>query len=344
MGPNEVAGLAGLIKEYKPKKIVELGIAAGGSTCAIMKTLECLNMTGTKVISLDLNNHFYRNIEKEIGYIFKENREEFSNYRNHTFLTGKYAVERLEEIGGEIDLLFLDTAHLIPGEILDFLLLLPYLSKNAIVALHDTNLHNCTVKDNSCIATRVLVNTVKADKFLNDNNLNFTAFQISQNTFDSIEDVFASLLLPWGYSTEDNVLYKYREEFKKHYSSQCIAFWDSSVEAYRNKLAYKKIKSAMESGKKLYIYGCGFCGRKLRDFFYEENWLFDGMLLSDGIELSEFTDLIEDGEKLYHFSEVPSESEDCIILLATIAPEVKELLENSEYEYIDIPERFFWFI
>ena len=56
----------------------------------------------------------------------------------------------------------------------------------------------------------------------------------------------------------------------------------------------------------------------------------NGMLLSDGIELSEFTDLIEDGEKLYHFSEVPSESEDCIILLATIAPEVKELLENMK--------------
>lgn len=27
----------------------------------------------------------------------------------------------------------------------------------------------------------------------------------------------------------------------------------------------------------------------------------NGMLLSDGIEWSEFTDLIEDGEKLYHF-------------------------------------------
>ena len=43
----------------------------------------------------------------------------------------------IDEIGSDIDFLILDTLHIVPGEILDFLVCLPYLTKDAIVVLHD---------------------------------------------------------------------------------------------------------------------------------------------------------------------------------------------------------------
>jgi len=176
---KEHAGvLCGLIKEYHPKKIVELGVAAGGSACLIMKCLELVEYRDTIMYSLDLNERCYQNKEKETGWLLKQNKEKFAYYGNHTYMLGKLAVDRLEQIGRDIDFLFLDTVHAVPGEILDFLLLYPYLKEGAIVVLHDTNLHNESNNEKT-ICTRVLLDSVTADKFYISKRayLNIGAFQ-----------------------------------------------------------------------------------------------------------------------------------------------------------------------
>ena len=43
----------------------------------------------------------------------------------------------MENIGNEIILAFFDTSHFEPGEILDFLMVLPFLKEGAIVSFHD---------------------------------------------------------------------------------------------------------------------------------------------------------------------------------------------------------------
>ena len=43
----------------------------------------------------------------------------------------------MENISNNIDMVFIDSAHFEPGEILDFLIVLPFLKEGAIVGFHD---------------------------------------------------------------------------------------------------------------------------------------------------------------------------------------------------------------
>jgi hypothetical protein len=54
-----------------------------------------------------------------------------------TLYKGNIAAKFMEKIGKDIDMVFIDSAHLEPGEILDFIMALPFLSEEAVVVMHD---------------------------------------------------------------------------------------------------------------------------------------------------------------------------------------------------------------
>lgn len=58
-----------------------------------------------------------------------------------TLYTGGITSEFIETIGDGIDLAFIDTVHYIPGEMLDWLMILPFLKNEAVVILHDVFIH-----------------------------------------------------------------------------------------------------------------------------------------------------------------------------------------------------------
>ena len=117
----------------------------------------------------------------------------------------------LSNIGGEIDFLILDTAHTLPGEILDFLLALPYLAPNAIVVLHDIALPLLVDSPMSC-ATSILLESVHADKYLPIGDDcpggvdNIGAFTVIPDTMSSVANVFFALLKRWRYGLTDEQL------------------------------------------------------------------------------------------------------------------------------------------
>ena len=55
--------------------------------------------------------------------------------------TGNTTPAFIEEIGGDIYFAFIDTAHIMPGEILNIIEILPFLKKHAIIAFDDINQH-----------------------------------------------------------------------------------------------------------------------------------------------------------------------------------------------------------
>lgn len=65
------AFLCGLIKENRPRKIVEIGVSAGGTTGII---LCCLKMLDTKaeMYSVDLSENWYRCEKHETGFAAKQ--------------------------------------------------------------------------------------------------------------------------------------------------------------------------------------------------------------------------------------------------------------------------------
>ena len=51
----ELGFLCGLIREYKPNKIVEVGVAAGGTTAIVLNCLSLLKIKA-EMYSIDLNS------------------------------------------------------------------------------------------------------------------------------------------------------------------------------------------------------------------------------------------------------------------------------------------------
>lgn len=128
----------GLLRKVKPKKVVEIGVSSGGSANLILNAIK--DIEGAKLYSIDLSTKAYKFPSKEVGFAVKENFPELMN--KWTLFKGGVTSEFIEKIGGNIELAFIDTAHVTPGEKLDWLQVLPFLKEEAIVVFHDIFLNN----------------------------------------------------------------------------------------------------------------------------------------------------------------------------------------------------------
>jgi len=225
MSCEESAFLSGLIRDKNPQKIVEVGVNHGGTTLVILKALELLN-SQAKLYSTDIDQELPgKDLLGSLGdcsgrFVLKYGRD-ISAYMN--------------EIGDGIDFCIIDTAHYLPGELLNFLCMLPYLKVGATVVVHDQVLFydrmTAFVKrvgNESTISSRVLVDTVVADKlipnFVNDGSLcapNIAAFTITEDTLKYVRDLFSALMLPWrllpGKDQLSDVLCLLNANYPPHY-------------------------------------------------------------------------------------------------------------------------------
>ena len=95
----------GMIRKYKPKKILEVGVASGGSSAIILNAIQ--NIENSHLYSIDKLINAFNEKNKEVGWIVKE---KFRNLMNKwTLYTGGITSNFIEKIGGDIDLVFIDT-------------------------------------------------------------------------------------------------------------------------------------------------------------------------------------------------------------------------------------------
>ena len=78
----QLSMLCGLIKEYRPEKIVEVGVAAGGTTAIILNCLSLIELD-TWVYSVDLSERYYRDTSKKTGYLAEEYKKLTNAKVNH---------------------------------------------------------------------------------------------------------------------------------------------------------------------------------------------------------------------------------------------------------------------
>jgi len=339
MSISQTEFLCGLIRDYRPQKIVEVGIAAGGTTINILKCISELGLPCT-MYSVDLAEHYYRNKTLRTGFLVDEWKGKNEKWSFHHMMLGKVLPERLDEIGDNIDFLILDTVHLIPGEILDFLAVFPYLSEHAIVVLHDTALHH-HLNNSRCIATCTLFSTVTADKFVNDMEYykNIAAFSISKDTETYLMDVFNALTLPWGYLPDDKQLKEYDRIYIKNYSEDAVKLWSKAKEWASKYFVSTEVEDTSlkdvfslirkEPFQKIFLYGTGENGRILYTFLLWLGVEIVGFIVSDGRKkLQKYMSL-----PVYEFSDIPEDDRDALIVQATDSEEVTKLLAESKYEY-----------
>lgn len=242
MSEFESAFLCGVLRKFRPKKILEVGVAGGATTAIILQALEDIGEP-YEMHSIDVSANFYRDKTKQTGFMAEMAKEnnlfappQSTLSGEHKFHLGKFLPQVIDEIGNEIDFVILDTKHSMPGEVLDFLAVLPYLKINAVFVLHDVAL--CQYRRSEYHATTVLLSAVTAIKYLNfvqtDVNSKFSypniaAFQINQQTLENIENIFLTLILRWHYMPSQGEINLYRFHYKRYYSKEMLDIYNEAV-------------------------------------------------------------------------------------------------------------------
>ena len=215
------------LQEYKPQKVIELGVSAGGSSSLILQTISKWN---GHLYSIDVQEKYYRNPQKDTGFVVKEKYPELQKY--WTLYIDENTSQFMDKIGDNIDLAFIDTAHVNPGEILDFLMVLPYLKENAIILFHDTTL---SLRYRACYTNAALMSSISGKKYLleqdNTNILkpkygNIGAIKINSKTRENIFDIFNLLLMPWEYMLSETQYNSFLAHFSKFYEKDLVNIFE----------------------------------------------------------------------------------------------------------------------
>lgn len=251
--------LNSLVLRHKPKKILELGVSAGASAVIILNSIR--DDDGAVLHSVDYSRQYYRNPSLRSGFVVDAYPDLRAKHRLHT---GGLALEFMEEIGGGIDFCFIDTKHRLPGEVLDYLMVLPYLKPDCVVVFHDTQLHT-SVQGRNCIATCLMMSAVKGEKMgcvvpfdprnfetgvsrsndgEGDGESNMRVFaniggvRLTGDAAANAWDVFNLLTLPWDYSPPEDDIRKMDEWFSRHYGADEAVF-------FRHAAVYQEYSTAV---------------------------------------------------------------------------------------------------
>jgi hypothetical protein len=222
----------GLIRLYRPRKLLEIGVCSGGMSAAILNSIK--DIKGAKLYSCDLErNNYIRNTNKyKIGHFAFT---KFPNLlKNWKLFTGNTTSAFIEEIGGNIDFVFIDTAHVMPGEILNVIEILPFLKKNAIIAFDDINHQanlNLARTPYFYSSNNVLFSILKGKKILYYNKyLNKQgAVILESNQKQYYFDYFYILLNNWSYMPNKFELNTIRKLVKKYYPHYLLSIFEKAI-------------------------------------------------------------------------------------------------------------------
>lgn len=247
MTAYQSAYICGLIEKHNPKKIVELGVGGGGTTAIVLRKLESLTGAKREMFSCDILTYLKEILTEDhtyhkVGFLADNERKHLKNTK-HTFMLDKCYPEVAETIGDGIDFAILDTLHTIPGVMIDFLAVFPYMKDGGVIVLHDISRCYQGNRNARCVAMNVLFSAVSGDKYINFVNgdtipysdyPNIGAVVVNASTKDNIDDIFYSLMHPWNYIPAKEQLKLYGRHFSKFYSKYDIHLFKEAIKMNRN--------------------------------------------------------------------------------------------------------------
>ena len=133
-------------------------------------------------------------------------------------------------IGNAIDLIILDTSHTIPGELLDYLVVFPYLADESFVIIDDLFtplIHQLTPYKSETahlqIAPRLLYSSICGEKVDIKGNkseiFQYGIKKIDKKNISQLAAISELLLLPWHSQIGLKGVMDYSEILQKHYSA-----------------------------------------------------------------------------------------------------------------------------
>ena len=251
MNSNQYYLINGIIRKHKPKSCLEVGVAEGGSSIIILNAIK--DIKNSSLISLDLNTNFYLNPSHKTGYRVEKYFPELT--KNWQLFTGEQPHIFLEKLNLTYDFVFLDTAHINPGELINFIEILPFLNENAIIVLHDIVWH--LIKENERQKERInsisspsllLMSTLYGDKIViktEDGLENMGAIYLYKNQKEHYLNYFLLLLNFWEYMPSEKHLEEIRVFIKKYYDNDLyLSIFETAVK--NNKNYVTKLKNSLK--------------------------------------------------------------------------------------------------
>ena len=257
MSNQDRAFLNTLVLRKQPKRLLELGVSKGASSIIMLNAIK--NIEGAHLYSIDYKTEHYRLKDKLTGFYvdnFPELKEKW------TLKTGGLALNFMEEIGGDIDFCLIDTAHCNPGEILDFLMILPYLKNDAIVVFHDTNLQTFISLTKNLDFVRweftnnILMSAITGKKFIPDESLksstftNIGAIELNEKTKEHIWEIFNLLTIKWQYMLKPLEIEQIYEFLEKQYGNFFVEYFKNVVQYQKDFFQIDKKNKQDQNHKK----------------------------------------------------------------------------------------------
>jgi hypothetical protein len=223
--------LTSLILRKKPKTILELGVSSGASSVVILNAIR--DFDDAKLYSLDYLEEYYKNPSRKVGFIVDKYPDLAKKWK---LLTGGLAsnfvdtLEKKRDVTGNhwIDFVFIDTMHDLPGEILDFLIIFPYLKEDCTVVLHDTKVY-FNHRLQTLMAPAILISALKGKKTSPTVIANIGGITLNQETGENIWDVFNALSLPWNYLPTNDDLSDAKRIIAQFYEPYLVEMFDATV-------------------------------------------------------------------------------------------------------------------
>ena len=237
----------GLIRKYKPKNCLEIGVARGGSSILILNAIK--DYPDSQLISIDL---FTNRGKNKIGYLVERHFPELMN--KWKLFLGEMPHRFLTKLNIKFDFLFLDSAHMSPGEFFNFIEALPFLNENAIVVIHDIVWHylkamipNQTLYDAKVMPTQIyLMSSLMGEKIIMKRGSkgldNIGVVCLSSNQKNYYLNYFLLIMTIWQYMPTEKQLNDLREFISNYYKNKFfLKIFDYSV--YYNKKFFYNLKT-----------------------------------------------------------------------------------------------------
>ena len=251
------AFLHGIIRKVKPKTIVEMGVSAGGSSSVILNAIR--DMDDSRLYSYEYSLLWYpeknKSNARKSGFLVDQVIPE-GKHKWNFFVGGfpcKYLQSSLPCEG--VDLCFIDTAHVNPGEHLNILEILPFMKKNGIIIYHDTSLYlSPTQNSDVCTTNRVSINTLKGQRIILTSEgsrgiANIEGVVLDDINRDTLYLLFTNLSLPWEYTITEHDFESILKHFTKYYPNDLTQLFIFFYHFY-SKIRFEKKETALEFAKK----------------------------------------------------------------------------------------------
>ena len=241
MWQNQKEFLNGIIRKFRPEKVLEIGVKYGGSSIIILNAIK--DIPNSKLFSIDIDD--MKHVGKCVYGYFQEFTKKWKLFQ------GSIAAKYMEDIGKNIDMVIIDSAHFEPGEILDVLMVLPFLKEEAVLIFHDIGnqitdgLSHTENGGRKEWAPYIIFNLLRGKKFLPSGGKiltnNIGAVKLEKNQYRFIYDYFRALGGQWAYFPKEKYIKLLRDYFKKYYDEYCMIIFEEAIKF--NRLFVKRFPS-----------------------------------------------------------------------------------------------------